>query len=64
MTIDDDVVACETVVEEKCEEEIPSYTTNTKCSKGPKEVSKEKVLCTMYLLRNMGWPKVNNDNRF
>ena len=36
--VDDDVVACETVVEEKCEDETSGYTTNTKCSKWPKEV--------------------------
>jgi len=34
----DDVVACETVVEEKCQDETSGYTTNTKCSKWPKEV--------------------------
>ena len=31
---------CETVVEEKCEDETSGYTTNTKCSKWPKEVCK------------------------
>merc|ERR1712088_361782 len=34
----DDVVECETVYEEKCEDETSGYTTNTKCSKWPKEV--------------------------
>jgi len=34
----DDVVDCKTVVEEKCEDETSGYTTNTKCSKWPKEV--------------------------
>ena len=33
----DDVVSCETVVEEKCEDETSGYTTNTKCSKWPRE---------------------------
>merc|ERR1712128_52231 len=33
-----DVVDCKTEVEEKCEDETSGYTTNTKCSKWPKEV--------------------------
>ena len=44
--VEDDVVECETVVEEKCEDETSGYTTNTKCSKWPKEVcsvSKKQV---------------------
>ena len=36
--VEDDVVSCETVLEEKCEDETSGYTTNTKCSKWPKEV--------------------------
>merc|ERR1712036_76118 len=36
--VEDDVVECETVYEEKCEDETSGYTTNTKCSKWPKEV--------------------------
>ena len=36
--VEDDVVTCETVVEEKCEDETSGYTTNTKCSKWPREV--------------------------
>merc|ERR1712142_91399 len=36
--VQDDIVACETVVEEKCEDETSGYTTNTKCTKWPKEV--------------------------
>merc|ERR1711892_195623 len=36
--VQDDVVACETVFEEKCEDETSGYTTNTKCTKWPKEV--------------------------
>merc|ERR1712234_81077 len=36
--VQDDVVECKTVVEEKCEDETSGYTTNTKCSKWPKEV--------------------------
>ena len=35
--VEDDVVECETIVEEKCEDETSGYTTNTKCSKWPKE---------------------------
>merc|ERR1712212_1138718 len=34
----DDVVSCETIVDEKCEDETSGYTTNTKCSKWPREV--------------------------
>merc|ERR1711874_943575 len=36
--VTDDVVSCETIVEEKCEDETSGYTTNTKCSKWPREV--------------------------
>merc|ERR1711990_37417 len=36
--VEDDVVDCETVVDEKCEDETSGYTTNTKCSKWPREV--------------------------
>merc|ERR1711909_232677 len=36
--VQDDVVECETIVEEKCQDETSGYTTNTKCSKWPKEV--------------------------
>ena len=36
--VQDDIVSCETVVEEKCEDETSGYTTNTKCSKWPREV--------------------------
>merc|ERR1712058_9828 len=36
--VEDDVVECTTEVEEKCEDETSGYTTNTKCSKWPKEV--------------------------
>merc|ERR1719209_2884248 len=36
--VQDDVVSCRTEVEEKCEDNTSGYTTNTKCSKWPKEV--------------------------
>merc|ERR1711936_1345224 len=36
--VEDDVVSCKTEVEEKCEDNTSGYTTNTKCSKWPKEV--------------------------
>jgi len=36
--VEDDVVSCTTVNEEKCEDETSGYTTSTKCSKWPKEV--------------------------
>jgi len=36
--VEDDVVSCTTEVEEKCEDETSGYTTNTRCSKWPKEV--------------------------
>merc|ERR1711892_533754 len=36
--VEDDVVECKTEVEEKCEDETSGCTTNTKCSKWPKEV--------------------------
>merc|ERR1711973_82937 len=44
--VQDDVVECETVVEEKCEDNTSGYTTTTDCSKWPKEVcnvSKKQV---------------------
>jgi len=44
--VEDDVVSCETIVDEKCEDETSGYTTNTKCSKWPREVcsvSKKQV---------------------
>merc|ERR1719471_1297315 len=44
--VEDDVVECRTEVEEKCEDETSGYTTNTKCSKWPREVcsvSKKQV---------------------
>merc|ERR1712183_1218496 len=44
--VTDDVVECTIVHEEKCEDETSGYTTNTKCSKWPKEVcnvSKKQV---------------------
>merc|ERR1712179_303286 len=36
--VEDDVVECKTEFEEKCADETSGYTTNTKCSKWPKEV--------------------------
>merc|ERR1712027_40931 len=36
--VEDDVVECRTEVEEKCEDETSGYTTNTKCSKEPREL--------------------------
>merc|ERR1711990_108726 len=36
--VQDDVVECETQIEEKCEDNTSGYTTNTKCSKWPREV--------------------------
>jgi len=47
--VEDDVVSCTTEVEEKCEDETSGYTTNTKCSKWPKEVcSVEKKAVKKY----------------
>jgi len=37
-TVVDDVPECETVYEEKCRDEQNGYTTETKCTKWPKEV--------------------------
>merc|ERR1712032_1153261 len=36
--VEDDVVECTIEVEEKCEDETSGYTTNTKCSKEPREL--------------------------
>jgi len=44
--VEDDVVECETVQDEKCEDQTAGYTSFTKCSKWPREVcktSKKKV---------------------
>jgi len=44
--VEDDVVECTTVTEEKCEDETSGYTTSTKCTKWPREecsVSKKAV---------------------
>merc|ERR1712002_705095 len=44
--VEDDVVECETIQDEKCEDETSGYTTFTKCSKWPREVcsvEKKKV---------------------
>merc|ERR1712240_143631 len=44
--VEDDVVTCETIQDEKCEDETSGYTTQTKCSKWPREVcsvEKKKV---------------------
>jgi len=44
--VEDDVVECETVQDEKCEDKTAGYTSFTKCSKWPREVckaSKKKV---------------------
>jgi len=35
--VTDDVVDCRTILEEKCEEDTSGYTTNTRCSKWPRE---------------------------
>merc|ERR1711936_1463595 len=45
--VEDDVVTCETVEDEKCEPETSGYTTTVKCSKWPREVcSVEKKTVT------------------
>ncbi|XP_023336890.1 uncharacterized protein LOC111707934 [Eurytemora carolleeae] len=44
--VEDDVVECETIQDEKCADETSGYTTLTKCSKWPREeckVTKKKV---------------------
>jgi hypothetical protein len=38
--VEDDVVECETVQDEKCEDQTAGYTSFTKCSKWPREVCK------------------------
>jgi len=35
--VEDDVVTCITVIDEKCEDETSGYTTSTKCHKWPRE---------------------------
>jgi len=44
--VEDDVVSCETIQEEKCEDVTNGYTTEKKCSKWPKQVctSEKKVV--------------------
>jgi len=44
--VTDDVVSCQTIVEEKCEDDTSGYTTSTKCSSWPREecsVSKQQT---------------------
>ena len=36
--VDDDVAVCQTVMEEKCEEQQVGYATEQKCDKWPREV--------------------------
>merc|ERR1712240_923481 len=36
--VEDDVVSCETIQDEKCADETSGYTTETKCTKWPREV--------------------------
>merc|ERR1712042_246329 len=40
--VEDDVVECETVQEEKCEDVTQGYTTEKKCTKWPKQVCKSE----------------------
>merc|ERR1712168_1741684 len=40
--VEDDVVECETVQEEKCEDVTQGYTTEKKCTKWPKQVCSSK----------------------
>merc|ERR1712180_158561 len=47
--VEDDVVSCETIQEEKCEDVTNGYTTEKKCSKWPKQVCKsEKKVVKKY----------------
>jgi hypothetical protein len=34
--VEDDVVDCNTIQEEKCEQETVGYATQNKCTKGPR----------------------------
>ena len=38
MQVHDDVAVCQTVMEEKCEEQQVGYATEQKCDKWPREV--------------------------
>merc|ERR1711926_19694 len=40
--VEDDVVECETIQEEKCEDVTQGYTTEKKCTKWPKQVCKSE----------------------
>merc|ERR1712168_586561 len=40
--VEDDVVSCETIQEEKCEDVTQGYTTEKKCTKWPKQVCKSE----------------------
>ncbi len=47
--VEDDVVTCETVQDEKCEDVTQGYTTEQKCTKWPREVcTKEKKTVLKY----------------
>ena len=41
--VDDDVVTCETVQDEKCEDVTQGYTTEQKCTKWPREVCTQET---------------------
>jgi len=41
--VDDDVVTCETVQDEKCEDVTQGYTTEQKCTKWPREVCNQET---------------------
>ena len=47
--VEDDVVNCETVEDEKCEDVTEGYTTTKRCQKWPRQqCSLEKVVTTKY----------------
>ena len=41
--VDDDIVTCETVQDEKCEDVTQGYTTEQKCTKWPREVCTQET---------------------
>lgn len=59
--VDDDVVECETVQDEKCEDVTQGYTTEQKCTKWPREVCTKETKRTLKYSPETDCKKVPRD---
>ena len=59
--VDDDVVECETIQEEKCEDVTQGYTTEQKCTKWPREVCTKETKRTLKYSPETDCKKVPRD---